>query len=329
MDDQRTENAGAATATPEQSTAETVETGEDTATATPAQTEQTDQPVIQKGGLKVTLPKPRSRFQQRIGELVGERDRAAQENRELRERLSRLESGGNGAMRGRQPAAAAAVDPTATPTLNPEDFDTYGQYVEALVKQTLALNAKEQESKAGETAVLQHRQSRLDAFNEAAAPLIEQHGEAFMEAITSPDLPITEAMADAVLELEEIGPFVMLYLASHPTEALKMSRMNPRAATVAIGRLASRLDYEIRQGGDGATVAAGEGTAGASEGGVPAASTQPTKPAPTAIPAPRGGSPAQLDATPSDKMDTRTWMLAEAERLRKKYGPNTRTWVPK
>lgn len=301
---------------------ETTSPEQTTDPATPAQ------PVVQKGGLKVPIPKPKSRFNERISTLVGDRERTEAENRQLRDRLAKYENNGQPLTpRTGQAPAAAATAPDGS-ALKPEDFDTYEEYIQALVSRSLENAAKKQQSQAGETAVAQHRAQRMESFQEAAAPLIEEHGEAFMEAITDPSLPVTDAMADAVLELDEIGPFVMLYLASHPTECLKIAKMNPRASTVAIGRLASRLDYEIRQGGEG-NPPAGESTTGGANTPAPSVGTQPSRPAPTTLPTPRGGSPAQLDATPSDKMDTRQWMLAEAERLRKKYGPNTRTWVPR
>ena len=325
MDEQTTGGTSVAepTTTPEPQTP-------DTSTTEGVQTETNGSApgVVQKGGLSVTIPKPKSRFRERIDKMHGEREQTEAENRDLRARIAELEGRGQNGTR-LAPRGTPGAEPKADAPLKAEDFDTYEDYIDAVMTRKLEQAQKKQQTQAGEDAVLQHRSERMQAFQEAAAPLIQQHGEAFMEAISDPSLPVTGVMADAVLELEEIGPFVMLYLAANPTECLKIAKMNPRSATVAIGRLASRLEYEIRQGGEGNPPAAESMPGGANTPAPSGGAPIQARPAPSAVPTPRGGSPAQLDQTPSDKMDTRTWMLAEAERLRKKYGPNVRTWVPK
>src|SRR3990172_4951486 len=94
-------------------------------------------PVVTKGGLKVEIPKPRSRFQERITDLVEQRRQREEESKSLRARLAKYE-GEDG-----QPVSRGSItklpgqrgdglgDPNAP--LNPEEFETYGQYVEALV----------------------------------------------------------------------------------------------------------------------------------------------------------------------------------------------------
>lgn len=289
------------------------------------------QQVAKKGGLTVPIAKPRSRFGERISELTQRRKVAEEEARSFRERLAKYEgTDGQPITRGQgDKLPGQRGDGLGDPNgeLKPEEFETYGQYVEALVSRTIENAAKRQQGERGEQAMERHRTERRESFEAAAAPLIEAHGDAFMEAITDDNLPVSDAMADAVLELDEIAPYVMLWLANNPKESLKMSKMNPRAATVSIGRLASKLDYEIQQGNTG-TPGADTATGGGDE--VAAAPPAiPQRPAPSVVPAPRGGSPTNLDNTPSDKMDTKSWMIAEANRLRSKYGPHVKTWVPK
>ena len=121
--------------------------------------------VVQKGGLKVAVPKPRSRFQERISDLVGERNRHETEARTLRERLAKYETPdgkpvNSGAVAGK--TAAAATDTDAP--LKPEDYETYGEYIEALVTRTIVNAGKKQRSQEGQDAAVKHRLERLDPF---------------------------------------------------------------------------------------------------------------------------------------------------------------------
>lgn len=265
--------------------------------------------------MKLQKPqKPTGRFQARISDLVGQRDQATEEARRLREQLSKMQGiprGGDGT-----DDSAAAADPNAP--LSPDDFNTYGEYVEALVQRTMESREKARGSERAEQAYAQYRQEKLDLFNERAVPIAEQFGEGFWDAITDPALPITEAMADAILELDDLGPYTMLWLAVHRDEALRLAKMNPRQATIAVGRLAARLDQEIKAG------------VGTEAGAEPAADTSPAAPAtptpgaprPTLVPVPRGSAPA-TDAAPSDKDSIEEWLRKETDRMRR-INPNAK-----
>ena len=265
-----------------------------------------------------------SRFQQRISDLVAARKAEQSENLVLREQLARL-TGGGGVTGKAGNAGAVSDDPNAT--LTPENYETYAEYVAALVNRTLDQRETAKRSERGEQAMVEHRQERMAAFHEAAAPMVEQYGEDFMEAISDPTLPVSEPMADAILELQDIGPYIMLHLANNRQECAQMSRMNPRAATVAIGRLAARLDYELKQNGEGAGAGAAPGTAAAPASTVSinqAGGMASAPPAPKPVPVPRGSSPASITGQPNDRQNMQEWLASERHRLREKYGPNMR-----
>jgi len=236
-------------------------------------------------------PAKTGRFQERISDLVNQRDTSKRENEQLRDQLARLQT--------KTPAAATKTAlPPSEAGLNPEDFTTYGDYITALVTDTIEKKSASEKSQQAKTDYETHKQERMSAFNEHAAPLAQQYGEGFWDTITDPSLPITEAMADAVMELDQLGPYTMLYLAAHRDEAMRIAKMNPRAATISIGRLAAQLDAEIKQGDDGAGSQGGsplsENTGGnTSPGGV-------NQLHPTPVPTPRGSSP-NLNTAPSDK----------------------------
>ncbi len=193
-----------------------------------------------------------------------------------------------------------------------EDYENYKEFLIAAAKYDLKKEQAAQQKAEQAKQYQAYQDAKRSEFETHAAPILEQVPE-FWEAITDPSLPITDVMAEAVMELGEMAPYTMLWLASHRQEAAKMYRLPPRAATVAIGRLAFQLEQELK-----------------AEGGQSDVSTLPSTPQPKPVPQIRGGSPGNMDQSPSDKDDTRTWMLKEAERMRKRTGnPNLRVYMPK
>lgn len=253
------------------------------------------------------------RFQQRISDLVGQRDTAQQENIELRRQLANKGSvtkpGETVGKTGQPPAATASGN-----GLSPDQFETYEEYIQALVMQTVTQREDASKSAKANASYEEHKQERKAAFDEQAAPLAAEFGDGFWEAITDPTLPISEAMADAVMELDELGPFTMLWLAGHKDEAAKIARMNPRAATIAIGKLAAKLDYEIKKDGDGTV---NTDVNRGSDPPIPTGAPAPVAPRPTPVPTPRGAPPQALNDGPSDKDDIDTWLQKEAARMRR------------
>lgn len=242
-------------------------------------------------------PVKSGRFQARISDLVGQRDTVERENLQLRDRLSRM-----GAIPREDKTAPAPVNDAKVGTaLNPEDFPTYAEYVTALVNHTLKQKEESEKSAKSQNAYEEHKQQRMSTFNEQAAPLAEEYGDGFWDAITDPNLMVSEAMADAVLELDEIGPFTMLWLAAHKEESAKIAKMNPRAATIAIGRLAAQLDHEIKQGNTDGTPSPSSSSASR----------------PTPVPTIRGSAPTGLDNAPADKDTVDEWLKKETDRLRR------------
>jgi len=256
----------------------------------------------------VKAPVKTGRFQERISDLVSQRDLSKREADQLRDQLARLQAGTK--------APESSPQPTKSETgLNPEDFATYGDYIAAMVKSTMEQREASQKSQQARNDYETHKQERMATFNEHAAPLAQQYGEGFWDTITDPSLPITEAMADAVMELDQLGPYTMLYLAAHKDESARIAKLNPRAATIAIGRLAAQLDQELKQG----TTPASESAPVAEE---PAHNNQMGAVRPTPVPTPRGSSPS-LNTSPNDKDSVDEWLRKETDRLRR-INPNAR-----
>lgn len=255
-------------------------------------------------------PAKTGRFQERISDLVNQRDLSKREADQLRDQIARLT---NGAKSGE--AKTSTTERSTEAGINPEDFQTYGEYITALVTSTIEKKEASEKSRHAQASYDIHQQERMASFNDHATPLAEQYGEGFWDTITDPGLPISEAMADAVMELDALGPYTMLYLAAHRDEAKRIASLNPRAATIAIGRLAAQLDAEIKGGGDG----------GATDTRTPV-NTPPVNQngltRPTAVPTPRGSSPS-LNMAPNDKDSVDEWLRKETDRLRR-INPNAR-----
>lgn len=264
-------------------------------------------------------PQKSGRFQQRISDLVGQRDQYRQEAESLRAQLAERSKPADSTT-GTRPASPAQG---AQPALNPDDFETYGDYVNALVDQKVAQTLQTARTQSEQQAVNQYREERKQEFMDNCAPLVEQYGDAFFDAITDPGLPISEPMVDAVAELGELAPYVMLYLANNPEDARAIYDMNPRHATLAIGRLAAQVDAELKGGARPA-----QREVPPMPTARPVAPMRPAAPpAPRRVPELRGATPANsLENDPGDQDDVQTWLLKEAARIRRR-NPNAKFYA--
>ena len=250
-------------------------------------------------------PQKTGRFQQRISDLVQARKAAEDRARQLEELLAQARTAP-------KPTPQAKRDGA---TLNPDDFETYAEYLDALVEQRIEAKRQQNQERVTKESYDTYQAQKREEFNQYCAPLAESYGEGFWDTISDPTLPVSEPMADAIMELGEMGPYTLLWLAGNRTEAAKIFRMNPRQSTIEIGKLALRLEREIQEGG---TVAPSQPAQSA-----PAFTGQNSiKPKP--VPTIRGSAPAQtLDGMPSDKDDIQTWLAKESARIRK-VNPNAR-----
>jgi hypothetical protein len=230
-------------------------------------------------------------IQQRLSHYAKERD-------ELRARVAELE--------GKQTGKGNGKTQEAVGSPSPDQFDTYQEYVDALVDYKIELRNAEQTKQRSEQSAQAYQAEKRHEFEQHASAIVEQVPQ-FWDAITDPSLPVTDAMAEAVMELGELAPYTMLWLATNKGEAGKMARMHPRAATLAIGRLAVQLERDLQ--------------GGASDGAQPS-QLNPATPQfqPKPVPTIRGGSPGNMDDSPNDKDNIKTWLAKEAARQAKKFG---------
>ena len=141
------------------------------------------------------------------------------------------------------------IDDAKSAKPNQEDFDTYDEYQEAMVKwnvkQEVSQSLKKREAEQRERIArdqAQHDQkkvvdehvARIDAFRQAHADF-----DAVIDK--GKNLPLTRPMQDAVVNSES-GPALMYHLCQHPEECDRIAAMHPMMAVKEMGKLEARIE---------------------------------------------------------------------------------------
>lgn len=162
------------------------------------------------------------------------RTRAERENRrlqqelaELREQVSKLS----------QPAESEAPAPRQ------QDYGSPEEYQAAIVNWQIAQRVRAELATERETYQRQvseaERRSVVTGYQERVEDARDKY-EDFDEVAGDRTLPITDAMADAIMS-SEVGPDIQYHLGSNPDLAAKISRMTPVLQAKEIGLLEARL----------------------------------------------------------------------------------------
>lgn len=182
------------------------------------------------GDAKPPLPdeatKPKKGAEARIGELTRAR-REAERTAEYWKGIATR----NGAPTGDD--AAPASKPT------PDDFEDYGEYVEALTDWKVAdreRKSADANAKTAETSVETHRAAEWGAkIGEAKA--IHADFDAVMDKADTPTLPhVAQAIMDA-----DRGPELLYHLANNPEIVDRLNEMSPYRAAMELGRIEDKL----------------------------------------------------------------------------------------
>lgn len=171
----------------------------------------------------------------------------------------------------------------------PEQFETYEDYAEALAER------KAQELLARREAEQQQR-AYLEAYHDREEVARDKYDD-FEQVAYNPNLPVTEAMARAI-QASEIGPDVLYHLGSSPSEAARISRLDPILQAREIGKIEARLGAE------------------------PPVKKTSNAPAPIAPVTARSNGAPRYDTTDprsTKSMSTSEWIEAERLRQIKKY----------
>ena len=171
----------------------------------------------------------------------------------------------------------------------PEQFETYEDYAEALAER------KAQELLARREAE-QQQHAYFEAYHDREEVARDKYDD-FEQVAYNPNLPVTEAMTRAILA-SEIGPDVLYHLGSSPSEAARISRLDPILQAREIGKIEARLSAD------------------------PPVKKTSNAPAPIAPVTARSNGAPRYDTTDprsTKSMSTSEWIEAERLRQIKKY----------
>ena len=118
-----------------------------------------------------------------------------------------------------------------------EDFDKYLDARDAYNKQEWKKEQREEADQSSERAAATTRQERWAKGVDA----LKTENDDYENVVEDSDFTVTPAMHDALLESEQ-GAAVFFHLCKNQEQADKIAAMDPVAATLAIGKLASTID---------------------------------------------------------------------------------------
>ena len=156
--------------------------------------------------------------------------RQANENKELREKVAKLES-----KQTEQPAKEEASE------INIDDFESYDDYVKALEEQEVTPKEKVVEPKESKTETVLDVEAQQDMLEDG----IEDY-ENFEELIMANDLALTENVLGLVLDTENSSD-VAYYLATHKDETRDIAEMTPKKMAKAILKIEMKLEESPKQ----------------------------------------------------------------------------------
>ncbi len=236
----------------------------------------------------------------------------ARKTRETEERLAVLQ-------RELEQMRASGTGKTADPNRqpSPDDYSRHEDYVDALVEWRVSQRMGQHEQQQAQRMQQQtaqftqmQRQMQWNQHVQKFASLYDDP-QAVIGAMQSEEVPVTDLMGEAIMDLGEQGPEVLFYLSQNPMEAMRLANLSmsaPRQAVMQIGRLADQLQKH---------------TSG------PAAQA-PQAPQPKPVPSVRGGASFDLSGGgPTDKDSPAQWYEKEAARVRAKFGERARVYVPR
>ena len=137
-----------------------------------------------------------------------------------------------------QPRNEAPPPADGEPT--PDQFQTFTEYSKALARWEVRQELRGLGERAQQMRETQTAQQRAAEVQQKLAPAMEKY-EDFDEVVFNERLPITEAMAEAALELGEVGHDVLYHLGTHPKEAERIAALGRVGQVREIDKIAQSL----------------------------------------------------------------------------------------
>ena len=190
----------------------------------------------------------------------------------------------------REQALRTQAPQTPAAPVTPEQYTSQEDYVQAAAEQRAAQLLQEREAQRQQAEVLETYQEREEAAREKY--------EDFAQVAHNPNLPITQAMAQAI-HASEVGPEIAYYLGTNPKEAARIANLqSPILQAKELGKIEAKLAES------------------------PPVKKTSTAPAPIApVNARVSGAPVvdTTDPRSISSMSTSDWINAERERQRKRW----------
>jgi hypothetical protein len=186
----------------------------------------------------LTDGKPRSRAQERIEELVAERNSLREYGKYLLDQVAEMRKSPIKSEQVSQ-TVAPQIQEDAAPTLEDAEFDP----VKHSKMQTEWLNKQVEKRVENALKQFENRQSEVatrQAFEQRAAEFKKVNPD-WEVVIANPALPPLAPEAARVVVRSENGPAITYHLAKNPDLAVRIARMEPISQAAAIGRLEEQL----------------------------------------------------------------------------------------
>ena len=164
-------------------------------------------------------------------------DRLTQEKYRLRAELDFLRS--------QQPQQAQTAQQAQQPSQAPklEQYNSIEEYLDALADHKASQKfdhlAKEREAKESQTRQQQEVAKLHESYTKQTEQARQAYGD-FDDVVQDPDLPISQAMAEAIMRSTN-GADVAYYLGKNPDQAARIASLDPFSAAVEIGRIAATV----------------------------------------------------------------------------------------
>lgn len=185
--------------------------------------------------------RPRNRAQERITELVDERNAVREYNKYLQSKLDEL-------LRDKQVKPASDASPKTEsqpeaenlpPTLESVGYDPVelnkkqNEWMQKQVNKQVREAVRQLETQKSNEAVAQAFQNRVTEFKKTAPD--------FDVVIANPKLPQLAPEAARIIVRSDTGPAVAYHIAKNPDIAVRIAKMDPVSQAAAIGRLEEQI----------------------------------------------------------------------------------------
>lgn len=133
----------------------------------------------------------------------------------------------------RDPAKAATPKPT------PDDYEDYGEYVEALTDWKADERETQRADTAATTAATDAANARNTEWGAKVAAITESLPD-YAEVAGKSEIEIRDFVVDAIMDADR-GPELVYHLAQNPDVAARLNDMSPARAAIELGKIEATL----------------------------------------------------------------------------------------